>query len=329
MLAAIFEPMHQTAFDSESLDSALRDDQRFSLWYENLESLTCCVDITRFEGRPFSAFLRWADFQDVHVTRFGGTVGRIRRSRSAISRGPDDDFCLAFHRGQGVLRVDQLDREANLPSGGVFLGSNGVPADLRSDTPFAWTTLTVSRDRLLSLVGRPDDLLVRPLDSQRPVFVHLRRYIESVVELSRDPHDSQLDSHIRTTLLDLVALALGARGDVADLATKRGLRAARVQEILFEIDRSFMSAGLSAGQVARRLGLSTRYVQDLLQETGLSFTERLLERRLQHARQLLTSERGDRLKISEIALASGFNEVSYFNQRFRRRFGETPTQCRR
>jgi AraC-like DNA-binding protein len=321
--------MHQTAFDSASLDPALRDDQRFSLWYENLENLTCCVDITRFEDRPFSAFLRWADFQDVHVTRFGGTVGRIRRSRSAISRGPDDDFCLAFHHGRGVLGVNQLGRETDLLSGGVFLGSNGAPADLRSDMPFAWTTLTVSRERLTSLIGRPDDLLVNPLDARRPALVHLRRYIESVVELSREPHDPLLDQHIQTTLLDLVALALGARGDAAQLATKRGLRASRIQDILAEIDRGFVSAGFSAGQVARRLGLSTRYVQDLLQETGASFTERLLERRLQHARQLLTSERGDRLKISEIALACGFNEVSYFNQRFRRRFGETPTQCRR
>ena len=109
----------------------------------------------------------------------------------------------------------------------------------------------------------------------------------------------------------------------------RGLRASRTQEIIAEIDRRFADPGFSIGQVARRLGLSPRYLQDLLQETGLSFTDRLLERRLQHAMQLLTSEAGDRMKIGEIALACGFNEISYFNQRYRRRFGETPKQSRR
>jgi AraC-like DNA-binding protein len=44
---------------------------------------------------------------------------------------------------------------------------------------------------------------------------------------------------------------------------------------------------------------------------------------------LLTSEQGDRMKVSDIALACGFNEIAYFNQRFRRRFGQTPTQSRR
>ena len=51
------------------------------------------------------------------------------------------------------------------------------------------------------------------------------------------------------------------------------------------------------------MGVSARYVQDLLQDTGLSFTERLLERRLQYAMRLLTSEQGDRMKVSDIALA--------------------------
>jgi AraC-like DNA-binding protein len=32
--------------------------------------------------------------------------------------------------------------------------------------------------------------------------------------------------------------------------------------------------------------------------------------------------------VGEIAYACGFNEVSYFNRRFRRRFGVSPTQYR-
>jgi AraC-like DNA-binding protein len=294
----------------------LPDYQKFALWCENMEALTCCVDITRAEDRPFSAFVHWADYSSVRVTRFGGKFSRIRRSSTAISRGPDDDFCLMFHRGEGVGCRSGRAREA-LPSDRAFLGTNGRPADLRSNADFSSTTLTVSRERLLPLIER------------RAAVAHLRRYIDISVDLLRDPQDAQLDSHISTTLLDLTALALGARGDAAQLASMRGLRASRTQEIIAEIDRHFADPGFSVGQVARRLDVSPRYLQDLLQDTGSSFTQRLLERRLQHAMRLLTSEQGDRLKISEIALASGFNEISYFNQRFRRRFGETPRQCRR
>jgi AraC-like DNA-binding protein len=34
------------------------------------------------------------------------------------------------------------------------------------------------------------------------------------------------------------------------------------------------------------------------------------------------------MRVSDIAYACGFNEVSYFNRCFRRRFGASPTQMR-
>jgi AraC-like DNA-binding protein len=321
--------VNRASFSSESFGPQLSDQQKFSLWTEQLESLTCCVDITRSEDQPFSAFLQWADFSHAHISRFGGAIQRIRRSKSAISRGPDDDFCLLFHRGRGTFHADQLGREVALGPSGAFVGTNGKPADMASDAPFSCTTLTVSRDRLLPLVGEVDDLLVKALDARNPAIGLLQRYIELVVELPPEPHDPLLQNHVGTTLLDLTALALGARGDAAEIATARGLRASRTQEIIAEIDSNFANATFSVDQVARRLGVSTRYVQDLLQDTGLSFTERLIERRLQHAMRLLASEQGDRMKVSDIALACGFNEIAYFNQRFRRRFGQTPTQSRR
>ena len=321
--------MQRECFHSDDLGPSLDDAGRFALWYEALEAQTCCVDITRFEDRPFSALLHSAVVEGIQVTHFAGSFGRVKRSRSAISRGPDDDLCLVFHRGGGRLQVHQAGRETHLDQGGVFLGANGLPADMHSDAAFAWTTLTIARDRLATLIGAPEDLVARPIDALRPAAGHLRRTIENVLELPAGPPDAELDAHIGRTLVDLTALVLGARGDAARLAATRGLRAARISDIMAEIDRGFRHPGFSADLVARRVGLSTRYIQDLLQETGLSFTEHLLERRLRQAWRTLSSEAGDRLKISEIALACGFSEVSYFNQRFRRRYGMSPSDCRR
>jgi transcriptional regulator GlxA family with amidase domain len=123
-------------------------------------------------------------------------------------------------------------------------------------------------------------------------------------------------------------LALGATGDAAELATRRGLRAARAREIVAEISAGFADLAFSQGSLACKLGLSARYVQDLLQDTGVSFSERVLELRLQKARSMLADRRHDRLKVSEIAFASGFGSITHFNQCFRRRFGTTPTQYR-
>ena len=76
------------------------------------------------------------------------------------------------------------------------------------------------------------------------------------------------------------------------------------------------------------LGVSARYVQDLLQETGLPFTDRVVALRLERARALLESPANGHRKIVDIAYSCGFNDLSYFNRSFRRRFGETPSALR-
>ncbi|MEP6567346.1 MAG: helix-turn-helix domain-containing protein [Mesorhizobium sp.] len=60
----------------------------------------------------------------------------------------------------------------------------------------------------------------------------------------------------------------------------------------------------------------------------MSFAERILELRLQRAHRMLSDRRKDGMRISEIALLSGFSDVSYFNRCFRRRFGSTPSGAR-
>jgi AraC-like DNA-binding protein len=61
-------------------------------------------------------------------------------------------------------------------------------------------------------------------------------------------------------------------------------------------------------------------------DAGADFAVRLNELRLRKAGDLLARE-GDR-RISDIAFDCGFNDLSYFNRSFRRRFGLTPSAAR-
>ena len=65
-----------------------------------------------------------------------------------------------------------------------------------------------------------------------------------------------------------------------------------------------------------------------LYEAGASFTTRLTELRLRKAADLLTRAGGGGGRISDIAFDCGFNDLSYFNRCFRRRFGLTPSAAR-
>jgi AraC-like DNA-binding protein len=121
---------------------------------------------------------------------------------------------------------------------------------------------------------------------------------------------------------------VGSAASTGDKAEDLGRKAARRRAVLAEIARRFCDPEFDLTDAARNLGLSQRYIQRLLEETGKSFTEHVLECRLQRVRGMLMDSRHQHMAIIDIALASGFSDVSHFNHMFRRRFGETPSAVR-
>ncbi len=69
-------------------------------------------------------------------------------------------------------------------------------------------------------------------------------------------------------------------------------------------------------------------MRKLFEQEGSSFTSFVLGERLSRVRRMLGDTRYAHLTIAQIAQASGFNDISYFNRAFRRHFGATPTDVR-
>ena len=127
---------------------------------------------------------------------------------------------------------------------------------------------------------------------------------------------------------DLVALAIGTSRDGAELATTRGLAAARLAAVKEYIRRNVANPGLSAAMVAAQQGVTPRYIHMLFEAEGVTFSECVLDQRLTRAHRMLSDPRYAAQSISTIALAIGFGDLSYFNRTFRRRFGMTPSDVR-
>lgn len=85
---------------------------------------------------------------------------------------------------------------------------------------------------------------------------------------------------------------------------------------------------MNIAEVALRQRVTPRYVRMLLEAEGTSFSAFVLEQRLARAHRMLTDPRLAELKISTIAFAIGFGDLSYFNHTFRRRFGASPSDIR-
>ncbi|MPZ35826.1 MAG: helix-turn-helix domain-containing protein [Rhodospirillales bacterium] len=85
---------------------------------------------------------------------------------------------------------------------------------------------------------------------------------------------------------------------------------------------------LTVATVAARHGITPRYVQLLFEGEGTTFSQFVLHQRLARAHRLLSDPRFARHSISTIATEAGFDDISYFNRCFRRRYGATPSDIR-
>ena len=89
---------------------------------------------------------------------------------------------------------------------------------------------------------------------------------------------------------------------------------------------SYYHNDITLKQLARLIYINSKYLGRLFhQQTGVTFHAYLNELRLQHALNLLVET--DR-KMIEIAGQVGFETVTYFNRRFRQKYGCTPTEYR-
>jgi len=314
-------------FSLNDLPPEADDRARLALWHDHLSRMFA-VDSSFLAGQRMMVDVEFAQAESVKVIRVSSTLGDVTRTTRHVASDPLDDLCLTFNVGRPAWLVRQRGREATAGRAAAVLHANAEPFDYRAKAGTEWLGVGVERAKLAEFIAHPEDLVARPLDCDSLAMRHLGRYLRLIMGPDGIGHDASLSERIGTTLIDLVALALGAKRDAAELARLRGRRAALLREIVAEIRAGFADEAFSAARVARKLGVSPRTVQDLLHGSGASFSERVIELRLQRARTMLASPRYDSLKVIEIAHACGFNEVSYFNRCFRRRFGDTPTQYR-
>ena len=254
-----------------------------------------------------------------------GSQAQFHRAPTLARQCEEGVWLLLTRSGRMVVKQDEVERVLE-PGDGAILDAvrpHSGRCALESDT---WVVLVPGS--ILQTV-RSKDAPTRTTVLDRNLGV--TQLIVSLLEAHHrviDQVPEEVSFLTSQHLADLVAAAMGADKNGRHLIEGRGVRAARLQTILDDIAQHYLDADLSAEAVAARLGLTPRYVHRLLEETGQSFSEHVLDWRLRQAQRLLVGPHRTGEKISDIAYRCGFSDLSYFNRTFRRHFGRTPTQVR-
>jgi len=272
----------------------------------------------------FHADVTMRQVHGLGIAAMDHSLMRVSRTRELLADG-EDTLVFQIPAGGGV--ASQLGREVTLEPGDAVLASS---ADVGTFTCTSATgkslVLSLPRRELLPLVADFDAALVVRIPCRTAALQLLTRYLglfEATPALQ--PGLARVTvNHV----YDLAALALGATADAAEIATARGVRAARLREARAFVERNAARRELSATSVAAQLGVTPRYLHMLFENESETFSEFVLGERLTRARRMLIDPRFAHHAISTIAFDSGFSDLSHFNRSFRRRFGMTPSQAR-
>jgi AraC-like DNA-binding protein len=297
--------------------------ERASAWRELYGRSVLRLEIEPLSDAPFSSEIFISQMPDLGIARGQASPFRVGRTRELLTDGDDG---LIFQITDVAGCAAQLGRDVDVDANEAVLLSCGDIGSFTFPASCKVLALRLRRAALAPLVRGLDAMLVRPVPAQNEALRLLTRYIGLLDEAP--PASAALAQLASAHVYDLAALALGPRDDAAELARGRGVRAARRRAIEAYLGDNLHRAELSLGDVAARHGIAPRTLQALFEAEGTSFTRFLLDQRLLRAHRLLRGPSANRRGITAIAYECGFNDLSYFNRSFRRRFGLTPSEAR-
>lgn len=253
------------------------------------------------------------DIYSGHIV--GGTGGAFNHLNDRVVLHFAQWGTWQFNRANG--RGDTLEA-----SRGQFVARLNDPAWLFGVGPGTRSTVLVlpATAELRSLVaGRP---VAGPTASaqMRVLMAHVATVRETLDDLSEAGVAAA-----RNAMIELTKGVLSGEGPDPDEALLVPALAAAARRVA---ERRLTDPDLSPGLLARELHVSVRTLQRAFAETGEPATSYIRRRRLERAKEELTSQ-GRSVTVSELAARSGFADSSHFIRVFKEKYGESPARLAR
>ena len=296
-------------------------------WQDWAAQTIAPIDVCVFDESGFAA--RWSSHGvgQLRLLRLEAPAQRVVHSGDGAGKATPS-IQLVYAR-KGALRTRMGGKRFTVRPGEFVLLDNTRFYQMEMDTAHEAVDLMMPLGWLDRYLPDPGALLGRPV-SARPSTssgqagwgAPLGSLLETMAEgIDQTPRPRPMIAEQVGTLL---TLATGFHEPAAE-SRHRGQLA---RQILRRIETDFADPELSPEGLAAELGISKRYLQQLLAGSGTSFVQELTATRLDRASDMLSDPRAGGLSVGEIAYRCGFLDPGYFARAFRKRFGTTPSDWR-
>lgn len=245
----------------------------------------------------------------------------VRRSPEQIRRSPSPHLFFVW-QAAGAGHVDHDQGSIDLAAGQGVLIDPDRPYTLTFDRAFCQVCVQLPRDRATErLPRRLGTVLGRPIAAPGVSGV----LTAAVSSLLLDEADAEAPT--AELFLDILGraacwMAQPARATPFGTADQ-GERLRRFLGIQFEDEH------LSPASAAGALGCSVRQVHKICAARGTTFGRLLIATRLEAAARLLAQDDPSAARISDVAYACGFGDLSHFCRSFKARYHVPPSAFRR
>lgn len=223
------------------------------------------------------------------------------------------------HIRTGRMVVLGKDFEELVPAGGFTLLQNDRPYEFRCLEPTEALTAHFDDNWLRRWLVHRQTFTHAPIEVRRAWGAPLAALLRTI------SHEGLQGAALpRSTIADQIGalFALMSRPAAAGVRTGREALLARLRGLMRE---GFEDPELSPQILAKRAGVSKRYVHKVFANAGTTFGQELIELRLNRAKQMLADPRYVGWTIAQVAMECGFSDQSHFSRRFRGRYGIAPS----
>lgn len=258
---------------------------------------------------------------------------KVGRGRFSPIDGARTQALLQDGRSHYLLTIHSEDYEVSavgkapikVAAGDVTLMDESVCYQIWYGRTMTVDAVALDRTLITRLVPRLGNEAVCILPGAAPHMRLLTSYVDAVRTWL--PSSGKARDLTSRHIYDLAALVLDGALNGGAERNERSIAAARLKVAQRDILECLSDHRLHVDAVARRQGVTARYIQRLFETEGTTFSDFVRNRRLDLALRLL-KDRGRASTITDIAYDAGFSDISSFNRAFRRRFGATPSEIR-